>query len=353
VPRRYDSDLEIRFHGAETHGNSVPADLLATTLQSLQSVVYLLAASHHWVGAHGGERATGVPAEIRRRYAVTCHLPVAGSYAVPVTIAAPQATSLMEDAPDVLDDLRTLLQATQHQREDDLDRLFPASVTRAAATRALYRMVPRPRSGARLTIESSSGQPIFAPDPSTRRFLKSLAGHPTAETEQSVVGHLNGIDFQKQRLRLCHPTSGRELSCQYPPRVEPMLVDCRRDLIQVIGEITLGADEAPKRIRRVDSICRVDLSPINVTVFTSGTDLVRAKRPLTFRPAIHDGYKHFVLQEAPFGIHLLSATRDELEANLLEELDTIWRHFACANDADLTPDAQELKRALLSAFSTS
>ena len=351
MPKRYDSDIQIRFHGAETHSDSVPADLLATTLQSLQSVVYILATSHRGDETHGGERPRAVPADIRRRYAVTCHLPLAGSYAVPLTIAGPQAAPQADDAPDVLDDLRTVLQATQHEREDDLDRLFPGPVARAAATRALYKMVPGPRSGARLTIESS-GQPIFAPDPGTRRFLKSLTGHPTAETEQSVIGHLTGIDFQKQRIRLRHPPSGRELSCQYQPPAEPMLVDCRRDLIQVIGEITLGPDEAPKRIRRVDSICRVDVSPIEVTVFNSGTDLVRAKCPLTFHPAVHDGYKHFVLQEAPFGIHLLSATREELEANLLEELDSIWRLFACADDADLTADAQELKRELLGALST-
>lgn len=121
---------------------------------------------------------------------------------------------------------------------------------------------------------------------------------------------------------------------------------------QVIGEATLGPDEATKRIHRVDSICRVNVSPIEVGAFRSGTELVHARRPLTFHPAIHEGYEHFVLRDAPFGIHLLSATREELEANLLEELDTIWRHFACADDADLTPDAQELKRELHSAFST-
>ena len=353
MPERYDSDLQIRFHRTDAHGgNSVPADILATTLRSLQTVVYLLAASHCRVETHGGERSIPVPVDIRRRYAVTCHLPESGSYAIPVTIAGPPAPPPTDAAPNVLDDLRTLLRATQNHSEDDLDRLFPAPVTRVAATRALYNMVPRPRSGAGVAIESSAGEPIFAPDGGTRRFLKSLTAHPTGESEQSVVGRLNEIDFQKQRIRLRHPPSGRELSCLYHAQAEPMLIDCRRNLIQVVGEITLGPDEAPKRIRRVDSICRVDVSPMEVTGFNSGTDRVRAKRPLAFQPAIHDGYKHFVLRDAPFGVHLLSATREELEANLLEELDTIWRHFACADDADLMPDAQALKRELHNAFSS-
>ena len=79
---------------------------------------------------------------------------------------------------------------------------------------------------------------------------------------------------------------------------------------------------------------------------------MRAKRPIAFQPAIHEAYKHFVLRDAPFGIHLLSVTRDELETNLHEELDSIWRHFACADDADLMPAAQDLKRQLRNAFST-
>ena len=86
--------------------------------------------------------------------------------------------------------------------------------------------------------------------------------------------------------------------------------------------------------------------------FTSGKARVRARRPIAIQPTIHEGYQHFVPRDAPFGIHLLSVTRDELETNLHEELDSIWRHFACADDADLMPEAQKLKRQLHNAFST-
>ena len=130
-----------------------------------------------------------------------------------------------------------------------------------------------------------------------------------------------------------------------------MLVACRRELVQVVGEIVLDSDEAPKRIRRVDFIRRVDTSPIELVAFMSGTGRVRAERPIAFQPTIHEGYKHFVLRDAPFGIHLLSVTRDELVTNLHEELDSIWRHFACASDADLMPEARRLKRQLHNAFS--
>ena len=45
----------------------------------------------------GRERSMAVPADIRRRYAVACHLPLAGSYAVPLTIAGPQHSGRPSD----------------------------------------------------------------------------------------------------------------------------------------------------------------------------------------------------------------------------------------------------------------
>lgn len=105
---------------------------------------------------------------------------------------------------------------------------------------------------------------------SPHRSHPSLTNHPTAEIEQSVVGHLNGIDVQKRRILLRHPHQGGSLTCPYEPQTEPMLVGCRRELIQAVGEIALDLDGAPTHIRRVDFISRVDTSPIELAAFMSG-----------------------------------------------------------------------------------
>ena len=194
---------------------------------------------------------------------------------------------------------------------------------------------------------------VWAPFWSTCRFLKSLAEPRSAgEIEESIIGHLREIDFRKQRVRLHHPPSGRDLTCPYPPPAEAMLFEYRSDLIQVIGEIAVGPDEAQTRIRRVDAIHPVDLSPIELTTFETGADVVPTRQPITFLPAIEDGYQHLVLTDERFGLHLLSVTRKELEADLQVALDVLWRNFACADDAILKPRARELKRQLRLAFST-
>lgn len=352
VSERDNGELQITFHGAGTRGNSVPVDILATSLRALQSVVQIIAANRHTAESSSGG-TTPLSADIRQHYAVTCHPPVAGSYAVPVAIGGSRIGQPPSDASVVLGDLRTLLSAAQNQREDDLDRLLPAPETRAAAARALHKMVPKPRSGTQLTIESSAGRQLFAPDQRTCRFLKALAApRPTVETEESVIGELGEIDFRKKRIRLHHPPSEQELACAYPQSAEDMLIESRRGLIQVIGEVAMGADEIPSRIRRVDAIRPVDLSPIQLSAFDSGADHVKAKGPIIFRPAIEDGFQHFVLTETRFGLHLLSVTRSELEADLQVAFDVLWRNFACAEDAILRPRARELKRQLHLAFST-
>ena len=348
MANRDDDELQVRFEGPATRGHSVPVEVLTASLESLQKLVHLLALRRHEEpGTDGG---ASVPAEIRRRYALICRLPKAGSYAVPITLGddtGSQSTSM----PGLSGDLQHLFRAVQNQDESDLERLFPAPRTRAAANRALSDMVPKPRSGVRLVVQSKSGRDIFVPDSETGRFLKSLtASRADNEVGLSVAGLLKEIDFDKQRIRLEHPPTGRQLTCAYPRQLERMLVDSRRNLIQVLGEVTTGPEDIPKRIRSVDDIHLVDLSPIELREFVTQGRRVRAREPIVFTPAMDDAYQHYVLRDGPFGIRLVSLTRGDLETNLNEEMDVLWRHYACADDAKLTRAAQQLKQQLNGAF---
>ena len=181
--------------------------------------------------------------------------------------------------------------------------------------------------------------------------VEVLTGSPADnEVGRSVAGRLKEIDFDKRRIRLEHPPTGRQLTCSYPRQLEHTLVDWRRNLIQVLGEVTTGPDDIPKRIRSVDDIHLVDLSPIELREFITQGRRVRAREPIVFEPAMDDAYQHYVVRDGPFGIRLISLTRGDLETNLNEEMDVLWRHYACADDAKLTRAAQQLKQQLNGAF---
>lgn len=347
MANRDDDELQVKFEGPATSGHSVTVEVLTASLESLQKLVHFLALRRH---EEPGTDGVSIPAEIRRRYSLICRLPKAGSYNVPITLSGGRG-SQSDYVPDLSGDLQRLFRAVQNQDESDLERLFPARRTRAAANRALSEMVPKPRSGVRLVVQSNSGRDIFVPDSETGRFLKSLtASRADNEVGVSIAGLLKEIDFDKQRIRLEHPPTGRQLTCPYPRQLERMLVDSRRDLIQVLGEVTTGPEDIPKRIRSVDDIHLVDLSPIELREFITQGRQVRARKPIVFQPAMDDAYQHYVVRDGPFGIRLISLTRGDLETNLHEEMDVLWRHYACADDANLTRAAKQLKQQLNGAF---
>ena len=305
MSKNRDNDMQVTFSGAATRANTVAVEVLTVSLDSLQKLVHLLALHHEDDDAYAG---TYIPAEIRRRYSIVCRLPKPGSYTIPLALGP---MTLQEhspnSAPEILGHLNGVLRAVHSQNESELERMLPAPRIRAAATRALHNMVPDPRSGARIRVDTPSGREIFTPNRTTRRFLKSFsASGEQHDIENSVAGDLKEIDFQQQRICLQHPPTGRQLTCPYPRELESTLIDCRRTLVQVIGEVATGPGDVPKRIRSVDTICPVDFSPIELTGFTTGGCWVRAKQPLTFEPAMDDAYQHFVLREAPCYGHAMS-----------------------------------------------
>ena len=344
MPTSDESEMQVRFSGAATDGNSVPVDILTTSLGSLQKLVHLLAAGLTGFDEMGG--AT-VPAAFKRRYALVCRLPESGSYTVPVAISE-TADAL---GADIAHRLHRLLGAVRSRAGAELEQMFPQPQILAGVQRTLCSLVPKPHSGVRMAVQTRSGRDIFVPDAETVRFLRRLtASRAPTDIGRSLMGHLKEIDFDQHRFRFQHPPTGRELGCAYPHELEEVLVERRRDLIQVIGEIPIGADDVPKRVRSVEAIHRVDKSPIELTEFIAGGRRVWARRPIAFEPAIDDAYQHYLLRDAPFGIHLMFLTREDLETNLHEEMDVIWRHYACAKDAMLTPAARELKQQLHGAF---
>lgn len=341
-------DMQVRFDGPRTRADTVAVDVLTASLEALQKLVHLLA-----LRQEGDEPAQGshTPEERRRRYSLVCRLPERGSYTIPLAIGEEDYET--DPAANVHADLRRLFLAVQRNDERDVESLFPSPRTRAAVARTLKNMLPKSSSGIRLSIQSRSGKDLLVQGETTSRFLGSLAAtRAENEIERSLVGHLKEIDFDKRRIKLQHPPTGRQLSCTYPRQIERELVDWGRDLVQVVGEVTVGTDDVPKRIRNVDAVHRVDLSPIELTGFLAGGRRVRARRAVTFKPELDDAYQGFVLHDAPFGVHLMSTTREELETNLQEEMDVLWRHYASCDDATLTSAARELKQQLNGAFHT-
>ena len=348
MPQRYDRELQLKFGGKGAEGNNVSVAVLTQALQSLQRAVHLLGMCHE--GKEVNQRAR-LSTEIEKRYAILCQLPKEGSYIAPVMIGDTSQSLFDPTAVEAVSgNFHNLLSAIADEDNSRIRAVLPNSNYRISILRALRKMTPPKRSGIEVTLQLRSGDDLFVPNKVANfmdDLIKRSADNATATT---VTGRLIGIDFDLGRLRLHYPPTGRELQCFYQSDVEEMLLENAREFIQVVGQVIIDANGEPERIIEVEKIIEVDLSGIDVDSFDVGDKRVIARRRVTFQPFLDETSQNFTFQEAPFGIQLLTVSREELETDMYEELDFLWRQYAEENDEALSEDAQQLKQQLLDAF---
>ncbi len=348
MPQRQDRGLQLKFGGKTTEGNFVSVTVLTQSLQSLQRAVHLLGMLHE--GREIRQRARP-SAEIEKRYAVLCQLPEEGSYIEPVVIGdTSQRLFDLAAVEAVTERFHDLLSAIADEDGERIRTVLPHPGYRTSILEALRKMAPPKRSGVEVTLQSRSGYDLFVPT-KFAKFMDNLSAAPTVDaTVTTITGRLIGIDFSSNRLRLHYPPTCQELQCFYHREVEDMLLDKPREFIQVVGQVVLNAEREPVRINEVEKIIEVDLSVIEIDGFDVDDKRVVAKQPVSFQPVLDETSQYYELQDAPFGIQLLAGLREELEVDLYDELDFLWRQYAAESDDELTEDALELKQQLLGTF---
>lgn len=344
-----DRELQLKFGGRPTDGHSVPASVLTQSLQALQRAVYLLGMRHE--GKDVRQRLR-ISSDVETRYPVLCKVPEEGSFISPITIGDTSHSLFDGEAVSaVTDDLLKLLGALRDQDAPKVRSLLPDPVYRAPVLASLAKMAPPKRSGIEVDLQTRSGQSLFAPARAAE-FVADVVERPATSdaTVTTVTGRLIGIDFNDRMLRLHYPPTMRELKCYYHDTVEEMLLENPREYIQVVGQVILDRGGEPEKITEVERILEVDLSPIEVVGFETRGRRVRALRPISIVPTLDETAQFHCIAFADFGIDLIASTREELERDLSEELDMLWRQYALEQDDALTDGARVLKRALLDAF---
>jgi hypothetical protein len=170
------------------------------------------------------------------------------------------------------------------------------------------------------------------------------------EAVQTVSGRLIKIDFGARKLTLLYPATNRELDCFYDEALEELLLENRREMIQVTGRVVLDQDDLPVRIIDVENIAELDLSPFNVSEFQSPTGRIVLDPPRTLFPTLDETGQLLCIDCPELGISAFAPTREELLDELADEIETVWREYALERDEMLTEKALELKGRLLGAM---
>lgn len=342
-------DFYLHFEGDRVRDHTIPAGALIQAIQSLQRAVHLVAL--HYEGREVDQRLR-LSFEMENKYAVVFGTPREGSYELPYQIGPSQAARLFDpqDSKAVSGLFCDVLGAIEESDAARLRRILPTATVRRAVLGELKKMQPHKRSNIYVSIEGQGKK--WLDGRKTVAAIDALVAEPTRPTTslRLVTGRLDSLDFQQRSLRLQLPT-GRSLVGRYGEDFELVLVENRRQWLQVRGEAVLDERDRLKSLENITEIIEVDTAPIDIFEFAldGNMQVFNAKEPVTLSVSF-DPESELYTAEGPFHLMVSGPTRDELEAEAKAMLALLWREYVDIEESCLSGDALELRRALINAF---
>ena len=339
--------LQFRFSRHANDKPAVPASVLIQTLEGAQRAIWLIALAREQKDIKSRAR---IPDEIQQRYQLKCEAPQLGSYVLPAFVESIQPQFPALDAViEVVGAFEAVADALQRHDRDDVADLLPDKSIRRRVVEAFSQLAPKPGSGWRLDL-SRNGVTIRMDDTWQRSIRKMYAPAETEPDRETVNGELIEINFADRQLTILPIGSRRELKVTYSDEMEDFLLEYRRSVIQLTGRVSRDDNDELKSMFDLESIGPLDLSPFEVNEVEHGGVRLRFKQPVQLQPRLNEDNPQFVNVEEPsLGLDAFAGTVSDLMDEVAEDLVVVWKQYARAPDAELSPKALELKRRLLDA----
>ncbi len=340
----HSDELTFKIHPAGG-GTEVPVSLLTQSLTTLQELIHLFALQEE--GRTFRQRLR-LPAELANKYVLCCRPPVSGSFAV-----AGRVANLSEDLlapPQIARVMEVFHGFTRAAVQGDLDRmvaLVPDGRIRARAVTCVVSLSPPAGSGHRYELFNGAGPGIVLDEAVPVRLKRLFQSAEERAEVQTVTGRLEVISFSERKLTINYAPKGRWLECSYDESIEPMLLENRRDLIQVTGRVIMDEENHPKKIVEVEQVRDLDLSPFVLGELSIAGLSVKPQRPLHLQPELNESQQLICLEHPAWGLDVFAPTRSELSEELKEQLSMLWTEYAREEDDLLSAPALRVKRQLL------
>lgn len=336
----------IRIGGAATQGESIPAEVLAKTVQGIQQVVWIAAAATE-------ERALKQRfrpgSEWRRRFTLRLSVPKAGSYELPAQVVDDHGQPAFgpggENLFDMVGDIWAAIGS------DDLEKiqtLIPDPSYRTRLLGELRRMLPRQGDGWNLGLRRENTTEVVL-DYRDRALVDGwLTKGEAYERHLTVIGQLQRIDFAQHKAVILYPPTNKEIECIYLPEAEDDILGARRQMFQVTGQFVLDDSGHPKQLTDVRSFEPIKLTTGLIDQFECDGQTILLSPPVEVTPTLDlETQQWFTVSLADLNIEASGRTREELFDDVAEQLRFLWQEYACESDAKLSQDAIELKRRSL------
>lgn len=328
-------------------GGEVSAEFLAQCLTALQEMVYLAALQTE--GRPLRERLR-ISEDLRNRYVLQCAPPVQGSFSLWSRVVNRSfARDLLSpgQTAKVVSLILGFCQAASTGEVSQASALFPDSRLRDRMITCVEKLSPPLGSGHRCELSGESTTATLG-DAGLPDGIKALVCRPEAQKKmQTVTGRLHEIDFAKHKLTIFHAPTQRALECFYDESIEMMLLENRRDLIQVTGQVVLDDERRPKEIVEVEQIWDLDLSPFVITEVVGRGITLAARQRVELIPTVSSDEQLVCIAYEPWGLDVFAETRTELLLEVKNQLLMLWTEYAKETDVALSEPARDLKRQLL------
>jgi len=340
--------LQFRFSRTAHARPAVPASVLIQTLGGAQRAIWLIALAKEQKDIKSRAR---IPVEIEQRYQLKCEVPQPGSYLLPAFVESVQPQlATIDQVNDVLRTFEGVAGALQSQNRDLVAEYLPDTAIRKRVVDAFQQLAPKPGSGWRLDL-SRNGTTVRMDDNWQRLVRKMYTPTETEPDRETVNGELIEINFADRQITILPIGSTRQLKVTYQDAMEDPLLENRRSIIQITGRVSRDENSEIKNLFDLESIGALDLSPLEVNEVEHEGLRLRFKEAVRLQPRLNDDNPQFVSIEDPsLGLDAFAGTVSDLLDEVAEDLVVVWRHYAMAPDANLSPKALELKHRLLAAM---
>lgn len=339
------TEISFHFKGGCADNHMLPADHMINLLEGIRDLTYLTLAQHDGTVFNERFRPSKL---IKTRVSVMCKLAQPGSYCQTLEFHSGenQASLFGSDSEDTCKKIKAFLVNLAQDAQEKVAQAFPNIKMRIKAFESIQKAFPPPNSEFYVTIDNES--------PICSKIIHANCSAMTAALVKNIIedymtvvtGRLIRIDFEQKKLVIQHPVTRKLLDCFYNEDIEPMLLENRRELIQVTGNVVLGDNELPQEISDVVCIQEVDLSPIGFGKISQDGQCIQFKSPISFTPVLDDSQQLFILKEEKLGLDICAYTRSEIIEDVKSEILFLWNEYGLAKDSDLTDNALILKRSL-------
>lgn len=339
--------FSLHIEGGLILGDAVPAAVLSLILKNMQQCFDLIGTYIEGQTIHELEKS---PLVNRNRFQLICKISEHGCYAVPVELVGNDL--LNENVLNVMNVFKGVMTGIALDNSQLINDSLPDDRLRFRMLESIRSMSPRADAKWSMSLWDQNNVQFGSLNYKSDSILRAAMTTVTQKaTSHVVTGTLKNIDFQERIITIIYSQNGRLIDCFYDKKIEGRLIENRRGLIQVSGQVILDPEGIPLKITHVDDMTELDLSPLIIDRIHWGKIDLVSNTNLIFEPDFDELTQLIYISYEHLGIYVFATTRDRLIIELYEQVVMLWNEYAKADDLSLDMEAIKMKQNLLSVFS--